>query len=339
MDPGASFFLMGIGPLTRYLEHLGKLGFPINQIKFNKADRTFHFGGDHKAVSNWTVHLPIYLNNKFRLVQAVVLRGETPMLLGRPIDKAFGLTVDFLNHRLRCNDGEWRAATLGRHMEYLLPLTEGYDPSIGINNPEFDLVLEDEKGPGFSLDEFKEPEEIYVTEDVVIPEGSNVLKTKQLKPLDTSVLTRLNAAEAYISQTLRDMDLRQPRQLWEVYCGESRVTKIATSLGMDVQHFGLNNVWNFSSSQSASAVLQAHLLETGQRRPTCLLGATFAGFVMAHQRAVNFARSPSPCQVQPMPIWRNVQERRRAMAASPTGHNPLDYEASRGPSYESTLPW
>ena len=98
-------------------------------------------------------------------------------------------------------------------------LTEGYDPSIGINNPEFDLVLEDERGPDFSLDEFKGSEEIYVTEDVVIPEGSNVLKTKQLKPLDTSVLTQLNAAEAYISQTLRDMDLRQPRQLWEVYCG------------------------------------------------------------------------------------------------------------------------
>ena len=52
---------------------------------------------------------------------------------------------------LRYNDGEWRAATLGRQMEYLLPLTEGYDPSIGINNPEFDLVLEDEKGPDFSL--------------------------------------------------------------------------------------------------------------------------------------------------------------------------------------------
>jgi len=121
MDPGASFFLMGIGPLTNYLEHLGKPGFPINQIKFKKADRTFHFGGDHKAVSNWTVHLPIYLNNKFGLVQAFVLQGETPMLLGRPIAKANGLTVDFLNDPLRYNDGEWRAATLGRQMEYLLP--------------------------------------------------------------------------------------------------------------------------------------------------------------------------------------------------------------------------
>jgi len=81
------------------------------------------------------------------------------MLLGRPIAKALGLTADFLNDRLRYNDGEWHAATLGRHMEYLLPLTEDYDPSIDINYPEFDCVLEDEKGPNYNLDEFKEPEE------------------------------------------------------------------------------------------------------------------------------------------------------------------------------------
>lgn len=57
MNPGISSFLIGIEPLMRYLEHVGKLGFPINQIKFKKADRTFHFGGDYKAVSP-LVNLP-----------------------------------------------------------------------------------------------------------------------------------------------------------------------------------------------------------------------------------------------------------------------------------------
>lgn len=89
-------------------------------------------------------------------------------------------------------------------MEYLLPLIKNYNPSMDIINPEFDLVFEDEKGPNYNPDERKESEEIYVyiIEDVIFPEDSNVLKTKQLKSLDTSVLTQLNAAEAYISQTL-----------------------------------------------------------------------------------------------------------------------------------------
>ena len=51
MNPGILSVLIGIEPLMGYLEHLGKLGFPINQIKFKKADRTFHFDGDYKAVS------------------------------------------------------------------------------------------------------------------------------------------------------------------------------------------------------------------------------------------------------------------------------------------------
>ena len=245
MDPGASSFLTGSGPLMRYLDRLSKLGYDINKINFKKANRTFHFGGDHQAQSNWTVHLPIFLNNKHGLIQAFVLKGETPMLVGRPIAKALGLSVDFLNDRLRFHDGEWRAATLGRHLEYLLPLTEDYDPSIAVE-PEFDLILEDENGPEVSLDDFKAAEQIYAATEEPISEDTNLLKGKQLKSLNTSVVTQLNAVEAYVSQTLRDMDLRQPRQLWEVYCGESRMSQIAASLGMDSQHFGLNNGWNFS---------------------------------------------------------------------------------------------
>ena len=65
--------------------------------------------------------------------------------------------------------------------------------------------LKDEKGPNFNLDDFKEAEQIYVTEDAAILDGSNVLKSKQLKSLDNSVLTQLNAAEAYISQTLHGL--------------------------------------------------------------------------------------------------------------------------------------
>ena len=106
MDPGASSFLMGYGPFCRYLEHLKKLNFPVDEIIFKKANRTFHFGGDHQALSSWTVHLPVFVNHKFGLVQAFLLKGETPMLLGRPISKALGMTVDFQNDKIKFNDGE-----------------------------------------------------------------------------------------------------------------------------------------------------------------------------------------------------------------------------------------
>ena len=103
-------------------------------------------------------------------------------------------------------------------MEYLLLLIENYDPSIDIINPEFDLVLENEKGPNYNLDECKEFEEIYVIEDMIVAENSNILKTKQLKSRNTSVLTQLNAAETYISQTLTEAIVGN--LLWRESCDQ-----------------------------------------------------------------------------------------------------------------------
>ena len=239
-------FLMGYGPFCRYLDHLKKLNFPVHEITLKKANRNFHFGGDHQAVSSWTVHLPIFVNHQFGLVQAFLLKGETPMLLGRPITKALGMSLDFLNDRIKFNNGEWRDATLGRHSEYLLPLTEDFDPAIISNGAAFDLVLEDEDGPNFTLEHFQTTENVYMADEHPAPEGSLLLKGKLLKSIDNSVLTRLKAAEAYIAQTLHDMEERRPRKLWEVYCGHGRTSEIATSFGMETQRFGFETGWNFS---------------------------------------------------------------------------------------------
>ena len=56
-------FLMGFGPSCKFVDHLKKLGFPVEEPALKKANRTFHFGGDHKAVSSWTVHLPIFISH------------------------------------------------------------------------------------------------------------------------------------------------------------------------------------------------------------------------------------------------------------------------------------
>lgn len=39
---------------------------------------------------------------------------------------------------------EWCIVILGKYMEFLLVLIENYNPFIDINNPEFDLMLENE---------------------------------------------------------------------------------------------------------------------------------------------------------------------------------------------------
>ena len=95
LDPGASAFLCGYGPLRRYLQHLGELGYPLDKIEFVKCCRTFHFGGDAASLSSWTVKLPVFINQQVGRIQAYLVKGETPMLLGRPIMESLGLLMDF----------------------------------------------------------------------------------------------------------------------------------------------------------------------------------------------------------------------------------------------------
>ena len=107
-------------------------------------------------------------------------------------------------------------------------------------------MLEDEDGPNFTLEHFQTSENVYMANEHPAPEGSLLIKGKMLKSIDNSVLTRLKAAEAYIAQTLHDMEERRPRKLWEVYCGHGRTSEIATSFGMETQRFGFETGWNFS---------------------------------------------------------------------------------------------
>ena len=145
MDPGASAFLMGSGPFHRYVDHLKRLGFDVNTIEMRRTCRTFHFGGDHSTTSSWIARIPIFINNTFGFAQAFVIKGETPMLMGRPIIEALGICINFKRQRMMFEGHSWRPITIGRHGEYLLSLTEDYEAELADQEPSFDLLLEDQQ--------------------------------------------------------------------------------------------------------------------------------------------------------------------------------------------------
>jgi hypothetical protein len=95
LDPGASAFLMGSGPFHRYIQHLQDLGYPVDSLKMQRYSRTFHFGGDHSTTSHWIATIPIFVNSVMGFAQAFIIKGETPMLMGRPIIEELGIVVNF----------------------------------------------------------------------------------------------------------------------------------------------------------------------------------------------------------------------------------------------------
>lgn len=259
LDPGASSFLMGFGPFVRYVEHLRGLAYPVDGILLKKADRTFFFGGDHQAKSHWTVHLPVFIKGHLGFIQGFLLQGETPMLLGRPVASELGLCVDFKDHQMRYHpEASWRPCLLGRHGEYLIPLTEDFESSRLDTPPGFDLVLEEETGPDYVLQDFLSAENVFMTAEVdpgavPVDDDSAPLAPKVLKTLANAVSCKINEMHSYVTKELRRVQEPRPRIIWEVYTGESRTAQIAESLGAETMSFGIRTGWNFD--------LQGHQLE------------------------------------------------------------------------------
>ena len=135
IDPGASAVLMGYGPFVRYIQHLKQLGFEVEKIEIYKCHRTFHFGGDNSSVGKYAVKLPVFVGGQYGLLQSYLLKGETPLLLGRPIAQSLGLKLDLQEMKIKVGSSSWRPILLGLHGEYLLPLTEDYSDEYNLDEP------------------------------------------------------------------------------------------------------------------------------------------------------------------------------------------------------------
>ena len=141
LDPGASAFLCGYGPMSRYLKHLQQLGYPVESILFYRCDRKFHFGGDAESVAKWVARMPMFVNGLYGFAQVFMVPGETPMLCGRPIIQQLGIALDFSSEKIRYGDGQWMPALMGLHGEYLLPLSMDFEIFHAALEPHFDLQL------------------------------------------------------------------------------------------------------------------------------------------------------------------------------------------------------
>ena len=265
MDPGASAFLCGYGPFKRYIEYLIELGFPQHLLEFHRVRRKFHFGGDGESWSNWSVRLPMFLKGQFGKVHVFLLKGETPMLCGRPIIEALGIDIGFAKKRYRFDEGHWQDALLGVHGEYLLPLTDDYDARLLQSPPSFDLRVdaEDEtENTTFGIDKFDAEENVFFEAEAAKPPpihpGGQRPDQRPLAPnfLNTTELMLSGLEQDFQAYVTRNLHERKPKVLWEVYTGKAKVAQLAEAQGMEVEVFGPETGWNFDEASHRAAFLK-----------------------------------------------------------------------------------
>ena len=243
IDPGASAYLMGTGPFHRYVEHLKGLQYDTNSIQLTRIQRVFHFGGDHSVTCRWQARVPVFFNHAYGYITGFLIPGETPMLMGRPVLENLGLTINFQKKLMMWDNAPWQEITIGRHGEYLLPLTSDFRPEMLSQPPSFDLVLADS-----ALTDTEEPYTVnlktYMNVEGVSQDsghssgadGSKKVILKDWKRLDNSLNYHERQLQAMVTAELHSGP--RPRLIWEIYAGASRVSEIAQSLGCKVEMFG-----------------------------------------------------------------------------------------------------
>ena len=279
LDPGASAFLAGFGPFKRYVHQLEQCGYDITTLQFIRCFRRFHFGGDAQSDCHWTVKLPVYVGGRFGYIQMYLLRGETPMLLGRPIMESLGILLDCRNKSLKFDDSPWFPAVVGASGEYLLPLLDDYDEALTLRGPSFDLVVPVDGGSTgtvVSLEKFDAEEKVFVSGEEIpcksTPvEGERVLRKHHLKTCEVNLTAEENKVHAYITSELQG-EHEKPRVLWEVYCGHGRTSQLAEVMGMEVKVFSYETGWDFDKPEHQRQfleLLQEHMPDEVFLAPTC----------------------------------------------------------------------
>ena len=268
LDNGASSVLIGHNTLMKNLKTLHDAGRNLQHLCFRPVDKTFHFGGDASRRSEWTVHLPVNVGGAFGRLQVFVIPGDTPFLLGRPILKHFKIQIDYAADKISIDGGNWTSTVKGKREEYLLDL---HCPQDDWDQPwTFDLMT-DETISNFTyepdadtinLEEYltttqlPPPEFTFTTDDNFIeldPYNSQPQSSQQLhldleedptliyKPITNKLLKTMAmhqhsqrvSRKRIVDRILHFYD-RGVKQFWEVYAGQSNLSKAMSDLGYEI---------------------------------------------------------------------------------------------------------
>ena len=289
-DQGASSFLMGTEYLLRYIRWLVSKGFDLSQLECKQCDKFFRFGGDAEGHARWMISIPVLLEGVPGRIQAYVIFGATPMLLGRPILEKLQAVVDFGGNKMKIMGGPWKEIDRGKQGAMLLSLCQHLQEAEQLDNPRFDLRSEDDHERSVPFEEFlrdlnaEERYEEMRTEVEGLANEETELEKKEGIEKSTESLERLFVCSELQLRELRKKhrqvlhearpEARRKKLVWEVYAGRGRVSEECAKRGAEVMRFGLDDGWDFSKAKHRRALLDLqHELEPDEifLSPKCTL--------------------------------------------------------------------
>ena len=289
-DGGAASVLGSCRQIRRYLTFLMEAGYDIHSIPVFNCEKGFKYGNSMREITTKCLMLPMFLGGRRVDVLTYVIKGEAPILIGRPLLEKLGLTVDYQQQMMKWPGQTWERAPRGAKGEYLLRL--GSDLRLcGRQEPAMVLMPDDVDGHLGSSIPMSQFLENGIDEIMQIAEVDEVISTDkpervakshtrrdggkagagqdvcpgQLKRLQPHVLRKMVNNLQYkvdeqdkvlsVSQTL-NKDSRNQRLVWEVFSGLGRTSKYLSQMeNVKVVSFSLQTGWDFEKPSHRRAFL------------------------------------------------------------------------------------
>ena len=275
-DQGASSFLNGTEYILRFMAWLQLLGFDLSKLEFKKCSKHFRFGGDANGHARWLLSVPTYINGKAGFIQAYIILGATPPLLGRPAMEGFKQLS--ISEPTRCKSLKVIGFPSRKDVMRLAQKEAG---PMQFNNHQVDLRIEAAHHELLRVNEFIEeikaqnrfnnikmnlektfkPSTVFTAENLETPPqaGEKEKNQESLRGFWNMVLKQICKEEKRLQrEVLHARDHQPDRQpvVWEVYVGRGNVTKECQRLGAKARRFGLEDGWNFNKATDRRAFLQ-----------------------------------------------------------------------------------
>ena len=299
IDGSASCMAVGHDNLMQYIEHFSQHHIGPDDFQFRPTVKTLQFGGDRSLDSQWTVHLPICVNGILGRAQTFIVPGSTPLLIGRPILKAIGIQLNFMEDTMKVRDGSWQAIIMGPRNEHLLRLDDGLERLTNTTDYQFDYMLE-ETYQQLSLEPHASTTEPYTLwhyleltgleppqltheqamntqDDDNNTDDNSTSDPEDMDEDDDDTLHRRALTDKLVrSFRVHQQHLAQQHkatieatlqahaehrmQFWEIYAGDANLASAMQAKGYVVRTFDIRSGWDFTNPKHQRELIKLYYL-------------------------------------------------------------------------------
>ncbi|CAE7831349.1 unnamed protein product, partial [Symbiodinium microadriaticum] len=279
-DGGASSMVGGHDYVMEVITEYVEKGLDPETLAFTQTNKSFLFGGDHRCLADWSVHLPVWIGGTKGRIQCFLVEGAMPILIGRPLLKALKVEVDYDTDMVSVLGEPSTSVLKGPKGEHLLALDDGMNEDTLHVDYDFDYVTDDcvedfladgvllslgdylkqtgRVGPVFTMDEIM-MEEDEPAINMLDDNARELRENSKLAPavecpvpvtLWKSIIFGINRSKNSLNRHLEAAYRASDENcalFWEVYSGSGNLSAAMRQYGFQTRTFDLPE-WNFEDA-------------------------------------------------------------------------------------------